>query len=63
MTAEVEILARDLLKIHKDSENMKNAIKEMSDSQNEFFAAIERFVTQYVVLKNTRRISWILLFQ
>eukprot|EP00051_Salpingoeca_urceolata_P007194 m.95448 g.95448 ORF g.95448 m.95448 type:complete len:1713 (-) comp15154_c1_seq2:26-5164(-) len=47
LSAEVEILARDLLKIDKSAKQMQEAIKEPTGTEQKFFTETEYFINTY----------------
>ena len=48
LSAEVEILAKDLLKIDRSAKKMKEVVGVVSDRDEFFYSEVERFVSQYV---------------
>lgn len=47
LSAEVEVLARDLLKIDRGAKKVKETMKDVSKTEAEFFSEVNAFVSQY----------------
>jgi hypothetical protein len=46
LSAEMEILAKDLLKIDRSAKKMRELVESPTQRDHDFFAEIERFVNQ-----------------